>query len=212
MVRNMTSIVLFNSFLSLVGHSAISTSLYSFIFTTLLPTEQHKKQANLKKDIVNGRRELSNTSAQDDFAKWAKIRRRVDKHVADLEALNTSLVSHKSKFGTYSKVVLFLLTSGLQWYFTTAHSRKAIVYLPQDWFGPLTWFLSLPFAPKGAIGCGVYIFLVRRVIYLLARITTDIWSGVQGQPSVTPAVAVPVPAAGSSGPKKAPTPAQKKKE
>lgn len=32
--------------------------------------------------------ELKATSAQDEFSKWAKLRRKVDKAVADLEALS----------------------------------------------------------------------------------------------------------------------------
>lgn len=85
---SITGIVLFNSVLSLIGHAAITSTLYSFIFTYLLPNELHQKQRGLKKEILAGRRELSNTSAQDDFAKWAKIRRRVDKQVGELEALS----------------------------------------------------------------------------------------------------------------------------
>lgn len=95
---------------------------------------------------------------------------------------DNSLAAHKNQYSQYSKILLFTLTSGLQWYFTTRHSRAAIVYLPKDWFGSLTWFLALPFAPKGALSCGVYIFLVKRVMGLLTRIGADIYSGVKGRP------------------------------
>jgi len=188
---SLAGIVLFNTVLSLISHSAITSTLYSLIFTYLLPNDLHKKQRTLKKDIIDGRRELSNTSAQDDFAKWAKIRRRVDKQVSELEAMNNSLASHKNQFSTYAKVILFILTSGLQWSFTTRYSRDAIVYLPIEWFGPLTWFLALPFAPKGALSCGVWVFLVKRVLSVLTRIGSEVYAGMRGEPTETP-VAVPV--------------------
>ncbi|KAK9896890.1 hypothetical protein P389DRAFT_168606 [Cystobasidium minutum MCA 4210] len=194
----LAGIVLFNSFIALIGQAAISSFLYTLIFTYILPSDVHKKQKALKKDIVDGRRELQSISAQDEFSRWAKVRRRVDKQVNELEALNTSLTSHRGSFNTVIKVLLFILTTGLQWSFSARYSRDAVVYLPKDWFGPLTWFLGLPFAPAGALSCGIYIMLIKRVIGILTRITTDIYSGVRGQPSETPPVAVPVSAHTSS--------------
>lgn len=130
---------------------------------------------------MDGRRELQSISAQDEFSKWAKVRRRVDKQVNELEALNTSLTSHRGSFNTVIKVLIFALTTGLQWSFSARYSRDAIVYLPKDWFGPLTWFLGLPFAPAGALSCGIYVMLIKRVVGVLTRITSDIYAGVRGR-------------------------------
>jgi tail-anchored protein insertion receptor len=42
----------------------------------------------LKTDLLNTKTELLKTSAQDQFARWAKLRRSVDKGLADLEKLS----------------------------------------------------------------------------------------------------------------------------
>jgi hypothetical protein len=178
---SLTTVVLVNTLISLIGQSAISGFLYSVIFTYLLPSGTHKKQAALKKEILDGRRELQATSAQDEFSRWAKIRRRVDKQTSELEALGNSLTSHKGRFNTMMKVLIFILTTGLQWYFTTRYSKEAIVYVPRDWFGPLTWFLGFPFAPAGALSCGIYIMLIKRVIGIVSRIGKDIYTGIKGE-------------------------------
>lgn len=190
----LAGIVLFNSFIALIGQSAISNFLYSIVFTYILPSSVHKQQSSLKKEILSGRRELHSISAQDEFSRWAKVRRRVDKQSSELEALNTSLTAHRSSFNTVIKVLIFVLTTGLQWSFTAKYSRAAIVYLPKDWFGPLTWFLGLPFAPAGALSCGIYIMLIKRVIGVFTRVFTEIFMGIRGQPSEAPPVAVPVSA------------------
>jgi hypothetical protein len=39
----------------------------------------------LRKEVVKLHREMTNTSAQDDFAKWAKLRRQHDKKKAEYE-------------------------------------------------------------------------------------------------------------------------------
>lgn len=47
-----------------------------------------EKQRKLKAKILATKAELLQTSAQDQFAKWAKLRRSVDKGLADLEKLS----------------------------------------------------------------------------------------------------------------------------
>lgn len=47
-----------------------------------------RRQSELKSDIMKTKQELSRTSAQDQFAKWAKLRRSIDKNLSDLEKLS----------------------------------------------------------------------------------------------------------------------------
>ena len=83
--------MLFNTVVSLIGSAAITSFLYSVVFGYILPNDLHRKQRAIKGEILKGRTELSNTSAQDDFSKWAKIRRRVDKQGVELEAMSAWL-------------------------------------------------------------------------------------------------------------------------
>jgi len=46
------------------------------------------RQRKLKAEILATKKELLQTSAQDQFAKWAKLRRSVDKGLADLEKIS----------------------------------------------------------------------------------------------------------------------------
>lgn len=54
-------------------------------------TSSSSKQSRaLKSEILKLRAELAATSAQDEFTKWAKLRRRLDRGVAELETSSTS--------------------------------------------------------------------------------------------------------------------------
>jgi tail-anchored protein insertion receptor len=57
-----------------------------YLRITLSPTAM--RQRALKSEILSTKSELLKTSAQDQFAKWAKLRRSVDKGLADLEKLS----------------------------------------------------------------------------------------------------------------------------
>jgi ferric-dicitrate binding protein FerR (iron transport regulator) len=43
----------------------------------------------MKREVVQLKREMSSTSSQDEFAKWAKLRRRHDKSLEEYEAMST---------------------------------------------------------------------------------------------------------------------------
>jgi hypothetical protein len=59
-------------------------AVYLRIFNSKAAARQH----TLKADILTKRKELMQTSAQDQFAKWAKLRRSIDKGLADLDNLS----------------------------------------------------------------------------------------------------------------------------
>lgn len=129
-----------------------------------------KRQRELKSELLSKKAELLQTSAQDQFAKWAKLRRSVDKGLADLEKLScvpcycassvptlsslthtidSGLSASKSSFALKFGTILWILTTGLQFAIGWWFSRSAVFYLPVAWLGPFTWWLSLPFAPAG---------------------------------------------------------------
>jgi tail-anchored protein insertion receptor len=144
----------------------------TYLRITLSPTAM--RQRALKSEILSTKSELLKTSAQDQFAKWAKLRRSVDKGLADLEKLSkygvhnaiflsyiqTRLVdlrlsvdaevaSSKSAFAMKFNTLLWLLTTGLQFAVGWWYRKQPVFFLPQGWLGPLGWWLALPFAPAG---------------------------------------------------------------
>ncbi|KAJ3340358.1 GET complex subunit get1 [Gonapodya sp. JEL0774] len=68
-----------------IGYSTIISFLWS-IYSFFSSDKSVQIIAKLKAEIVKLRKDLANTSSQDEFAKWAKIRRRLDAATADLQA------------------------------------------------------------------------------------------------------------------------------
>jgi hypothetical protein len=67
--------------------------LQLWVLYNKLPTPTAKdaqNSARLKKEVVRIKREMNAVSAQDEFARWAKLRRTHDKAVADYEKSSTS--------------------------------------------------------------------------------------------------------------------------
>lgn len=47
----------------------------------------------MKREVLQLKREMNNTSSQDEFAKWAKLRRRHDKSLEEFEAASACCTS-----------------------------------------------------------------------------------------------------------------------
>ncbi|GAQ37288.1 guided entry of tail-anchored proteins factor 1 [Aspergillus tubingensis] len=73
-----------------IGASTIDNLLW--LLYLKVPTSTSKKyreQNRLKREVVQLKRDMNNTSSQDEFAKWAKLRRKHDKTMEEYEAIST---------------------------------------------------------------------------------------------------------------------------
>lgn len=59
-----------------------------YIATPLGTSKQIRDQRELQQNYLKVRRDLNATSSQDEFAKWAKLRRQHDKMLEELEKLS----------------------------------------------------------------------------------------------------------------------------
>ncbi|KAI6121551.1 CHD5-like protein-domain-containing protein [Pisolithus sp. B1] len=157
------ALVLFAELVSWIGHSVLLDLAWG-VCCRILYSALITRQRELKTELLTTKKELLQTSAQDQFAKWAKLRRSVDKRLAELEKLNGELASQKTAFSVKFNSLVWILTTGLQFVIGWWYRRSAVFYLPPGWFGPLTWWLALPFAPKGSVSVGVWQLACRRVI------------------------------------------------
>jgi len=155
-----------------VGKTVLLDICYNlYLWVTRSPLAA--RQRALKTEILTTKSELLKTSAQDQFAKWAKLRRSVDKGLADLEKLNAEIAASRNGFAMKFKALLWVLTTGLQFVVSMWYRKQPVFYLPEGWLGPATWWLSLPFAPAGSVSVGVWQMACRRVIFAGERVVKD---------------------------------------
>ncbi|KAE9403877.1 hypothetical protein BT96DRAFT_750545, partial [Gymnopus androsaceus JB14] len=161
-------LVFLAEFISWIGKSVLIGWFYVVYLRIFYPTLA-EKQNKLKAEILNTKAELLKTSAQDQFARWAKLRRSVDKGLADLEKLSIEMSSVKNSFSLKFSSAIWICTTGAQFIITWWYRKSAIFYLPSGWFGPLGWVLAFPFAPKGSVSVGMWQMASRRVIKIGER-------------------------------------------
>ncbi|ESZ97084.1 hypothetical protein SBOR_2514 [Sclerotinia borealis F-4128] len=172
------------------GAATINNILWNLYNMLPTPTSRSAgEQKKLKRDFMKVRHEMSTTSSQQEFAKWAKIRRQHDKLYDQLEKSKASLESSKSTFDSSVSTLRWLGTNGLRMLLQFWFSRQAMFWLPKGSFPYYAeWLLSFPRAPLGSISiqawtlaCAAVILLVSDALVAVVAIALGTGSGVQGQ-------------------------------
>ncbi|KAF2202448.1 hypothetical protein GQ43DRAFT_369103 [Delitschia confertaspora ATCC 74209] len=157
-----------------VGASTINQLLW--ILYNKLPTPTSKaaqEQPKLKREVLRLKRELAGVSAQDDFARWAKLRRQHDKAMAEFEKIDNSLRGFRTSFDTTVSTLRWLSTNGLRFLLQFWFAKQPMFWLPEGWLpGYVEWILSFPRAPKGAVSINVWGIACGSVIGLAAEAIT----------------------------------------
>ena len=89
---------------------------------------------------------------------------------------DSELATARTAFSLKFNSALWVMTTGLQFFIGWWFRKAAVFYLPPGWFGPLTWWLALPFAPTGSVSCGVWQMACRRVIKVGERVVREVMS------------------------------------
>ncbi|KAI4195507.1 MAG: hypothetical protein LQ350_007174 [Teloschistes chrysophthalmus] len=172
------------------------------LYTTYLPTPVSgsvQESNSLRAEVVRLKREMQATSSQDEFAKWAKLRRQHDKAEAkynerasapinpktrqdDLELTfsaslsATSLKSHRASFTRLVTTTRWLGTNGLrfliQWWF----AKTPMFWIPKDWVPYyVAWLLSFPRAPVGAVSIQIWGSACATVVQMVGAAAVSGW-------------------------------------
>ncbi|KAF7115220.1 hypothetical protein CNMCM5793_001647 [Aspergillus hiratsukae] len=158
-----------------VGATTIDTLLW--ILYLKLPTSTSKnarEQSRLKREVVQLKRDMNNTSSQDEFAKWAKLRRKHDKIMDEYETMNKKLTAQKTSFDWSVKIARWLSTNGLKIFLQFYYSKTPVFALPAGWFPSyVEWVLSFPRAPRGSVSVQVWNSVCATAIAVMAEFVTS---------------------------------------
>ncbi|KAI5890455.1 uncharacterized protein SCHCODRAFT_02631914 [Schizophyllum commune H4-8] len=172
LIETLFILIFITELIAVIGKTVLADLAFG-LYARVFLSKTHSKQRQLKKETLANKAAMLNTSAQDQFAKWAKLRRSVDKGLADIETTNKELAAAKSAFTMKFNTAIWILTSGLLLVAGAYYRSSPVFFLPKGWFGPFERPLSWPWAPTGSVSVYVYQMACRRVIKAGAR-------GIQG--------------------------------
>ncbi|KXH60040.1 CHD5 domain-containing protein [Colletotrichum salicis] len=186
----------FSHLVNTVGATAINNLLWTAInylpISTAKAAAQHRK---LQADFLKTRKELNATSSQDEFAKWAKLRRTHDKQLEQLEKSKQTQEASKSTFDKYLTGFRWALTKVPQYGLPFWFSKEPMFWLPYGWFPYYAeWILSFPKAPIGSVSiaswqlaCSGMVTLLNDLIFSVVGLVFVAKQQDKGKPVKVPA-------------------------
>ncbi|KAG5749483.1 hypothetical protein H9Q69_003142 [Fusarium xylarioides] len=153
-----------------IGAAAINNLLWTII--NFLPVSTAKaagEQRKLQADYLKARRDLNSTSSQDEFAKWAKLRRQHDKLLEQLEKTKKTNEAARANFDKILTVLRVVVTRAPQYFLPFWYATEPMFWLPYGWFPYWAeWILSFPRAPIGSVSIASWQLACTGVIALFS--------------------------------------------
>ncbi|KAK0704947.1 CHD5-like protein-domain-containing protein [Lasiosphaeris hirsuta] len=188
-----------------IGAATINSLIWRAVTSLPLPIAQEfADQRKKQKEYLAIRRELQATSSQDQFAKWAKLRRQHDKLLEGLEKKKTALDASRAKFDSYLTTARLISTRGVQWFLPFWYAKEPIFWLPYGWFPYyVEWFASFPRAPIGSVSIVVWQWACTGMITLIFETVVAAYGlaaavGVKAQKQAVPTGAAKAGGAGET--------------
>jgi CHD5-like protein len=183
-----------------IGSKPINELLWQLHCRTPFGTSKDfQDQVRLRREVVTLKREMAAISAQDEFTKWAKLRRKHDKALEDhdrkgrqtstffsngLQVTNIGLAaavkSSRSSFDAKATVIRWTCTRGLQFALQFYHTKTPIFTYPRGWFPwQIEYVLGLPRCPYGGVSINVWSNSCSIVIALVGELVMSAYRYIQ---------------------------------
>lgn len=164
-----------------VGATAINELLWTLYNKFPTSTSKSVQESSvLRAEVLRLKREMNATSSQDEFAKWAKLRRQHDKAVEQYDAKANSLKSFRNNFNQAVTVARWLGTNGLRFFLQFWFAKRPMFWIPRGWVpGYVEFLLSFPRAPRGSVSIQVWGIACGTVVQLVGAAGAAGWILVQ---------------------------------
>ncbi|SMQ55651.1 unnamed protein product [Zymoseptoria tritici ST99CH_1A5] len=166
------------SIISTIGAQKVNDIAWWFFTLIFTSSGKNDKEARkLRSEVVRLSREMKATSAQDNFAKWARLRREHDKAKEAYDKMTRNSSSTRSSFDSIFSKLRWLGTQGINFIVNSTFSKQAMFWLPKGWLPhSAEWVLSLPRAPLGSISVNVWALACGAVIAMITEGVAALWA------------------------------------
>jgi len=169
LAAHVLAVIFVSQLIGWVGQTKLTAIAYA-IWLRVTHSQLHRQRQDLRREILKTKAEFQSTSSQDEFAKWARLRRKLDKEVISMEQLNNQIGSARTKFSATFSSLVWIFTTGVQFILISYYRSEPVFFLPQGWFpSSVVWTLGLPSAPFGAVSTMAWAMVCRRTLGVGAR-------------------------------------------
>ncbi|CAN7988154.1 unnamed protein product [Ixodes hexagonus] len=132
-------------------------------------SQESEMESNLRRQVCDLRAELGGISIVDEFAKYAKIQRKINKMSEELSHQGQLKSTYTFKVRLAATALLYALMAITVAYLVWNYRSQPIVVLPEQWLSPIGSWLSPSAAAPGGIGLTPWLLVSSSVGRLIAK-------------------------------------------
>ncbi|XP_069134259.1 guided entry of tail-anchored proteins factor 1-like isoform X2 [Argopecten irradians] len=102
------------------------------------------EELNLRSQVKELKTEQDTISMTDEFAKYAKIQRRIDKLMSQVKESNSTRMQKSSMLSLFVRIGIYVTQAITMLTLVFQYRNEPLLMFPSEWFYPLQKFVALP--------------------------------------------------------------------
>lgn len=138
----------------------------SSIVSRLLQKDAEQEQ-QMRADIQSMRQELSSISMMDEFARYARLERQINKMTDKLKTHVKGRTAQLAKIKWVVSIVFYVLQAALMISLIWKYYSEPVTVLPSKWIAPLERLVAFPTGIAGGVGITCWLVVCNKVVAIM---------------------------------------------
>ncbi|XP_007651732.1 guided entry of tail-anchored proteins factor 1 isoform X5 [Cricetulus griseus] len=140
-------------------------SLSSFVSRVLQKDAEQESQ--MRAEIQDMKQELSTVSMMDEFARYARLERKINKVTDKLKTHVKARTAQLAKIKWFISVAFYILQAALMISLIWKYYSVPVAVVPSKWITPLDRLVAFPTRVAGGIGITCWILVCNKVVAIV---------------------------------------------
>ncbi|XP_021359233.1 tail-anchored protein insertion receptor WRB-like [Mizuhopecten yessoensis] len=127
------------------------------------------EELNLRSQVRELKAEQDIISMTDEFARYAKIQRRIDKIMAQVKESNSARMQKSSLLSLLVRIGIYVIQAFTMLALVFRYRNEPLLMFPSEWFYPLEKFVALPTGIPGGLGIACWIMVCTATVYRIKQ-------------------------------------------
>uniref|UniRef100_A0A8C1AD43 Guided entry of tail-anchored proteins factor 1 n=1 Tax=Cyprinus carpio carpio TaxID=630221 RepID=A0A8C1AD43_CYPCA len=125
------------------------------------------QEMEMRTEIQSMKMELSTISMMDEFARYARLERKINKMTDQLKTLVKSRTAQQAKMKWIVNIVFYILQAALMISLILKYYAEPVTVVPSKWIAPLERLVAFPSGIAGGVGITCWLVVCNKVVAII---------------------------------------------
>ncbi|KAH0624829.1 hypothetical protein JD844_032668 [Phrynosoma platyrhinos] len=126
-----------------------------------------EQESQMRSEIQNMKQELSTISMMDEFARYARLERKINKMTDKLKTHVKTRTAQLAKIKWVINIVFYILQAALMISLIWKYYSEPVTKLPSKWLAPLERLVAFPTGVAGGVGITSWLVVCNKVVAIM---------------------------------------------